>query len=72
MTSQTPSARIVRAADRPIRTEAEVAHDPDAVAGRRLVEARVALCTQAEQDAFWEAVRRCFGSSAPSGAATAS
>lgn len=69
MTSQTPYARIVRAADRPIPTEVEVARDPDAVAGRRLVEARIALCSQAEQDAFWEAVRRCFGSSAPSQAA---
>lgn len=66
MSSQTPPVRIVSSADWPIRTEAEIARDPDAVAGRSLLEARIAQCTQAEQDAFWEAVRRCFGSSAPS------
>lgn len=45
----------------PARTEAEMARDPDAVAGRAMVAARVALCTPAEQAAFWAAVRRCFG-----------
>ena len=47
------------------RTEAEMAQDPDAVAGRTMVEARVELCTGDEQAAFWAAVRRCFGGPAP-------
>lgn len=46
-------------------TEAEVGATPDAVAGRALVEARVALCTPEEQAAFWEAVGRCFGGGKP-------
>ncbi len=46
-------------------SESEMADDPDAVAGRAMVEARVALCSQDEQAAFWEAVRRCFGGPAP-------
>ena len=46
-------------------TETEIAATPDAVAGRALVEARVARCTPAEQAAFWEAVGRCFGGGKP-------
>ncbi len=46
-------------------SETEVAATPDAVAGRALVEARVALCTPEEQAAFWEAVGRCFGGGKP-------
>jgi hypothetical protein len=46
-------------------TEAEVAADADAMAGRALVEARVAQCTPEEQAAFWEAVGRCFGGGKP-------
>ncbi len=46
-------------------SEAEVASTPDALAGRALVEARVALCTPEEQAAFWEAVGRCFGGGKP-------
>jgi hypothetical protein len=46
-------------------TEAEVAASDDAVAGRAMVEARIKLCTQEEQDAFWEAVGRCFGGGKP-------
>ena len=52
-------------------TEAEVGATPDAVAGRALVEARVALCTPEEQAAFWEAVGRCFGGGKPPAVAEA-
>ena len=48
-----------------LRTECEMAGDPDAVAGRAMVEARVARCSQAEQAAYWAAVRRCFGGAVP-------
>ena len=64
MTKPLRSAKL-----RPIRTEAEIANDPDAVAGRALVEARVARCSGDEQAAFWAAVRRCFGGPAPEAAA---
>jgi hypothetical protein len=50
---------------RPSPTESEVAASDDAVAGFAMVEARVKRCTQAEQDAFWEAVGRCFGGGKP-------
>lgn len=63
MTRQTPPAEIG-----PARTEAEMVRDPDAIAGRAMVERRVALCTPEEQAAFWEAVRRCFGGPAPGAA----
>ncbi|KNY22939.1 hypothetical protein [Methylobacterium sp. ARG-1] len=46
-------------------SEADVAATADAVAGRALVEARVAQCTLEEQAAFWEAVGRCFGGGTP-------
>ncbi|MCJ2141386.1 hypothetical protein [Methylobacterium sp. E-066] len=46
-------------------TESEVATTADAMAGRALVEARMALCTPEEQAAFWEAVGRCFGGGKP-------
>ena len=46
-------------------TESEVAASEDAVAGLAMVEARVKRCTQEEQDAFWEAVGRCFGGGKP-------
>lgn len=45
-------------------TEAEIRESADAVAGLALVRARLARCTKPEQDAFWEAVRRCFASAA--------
>lgn len=61
MTSEAP--------ERP--TEAEVGATPDALAGRAMVEARVALCTPEEQAAFWEAVGRCFGGGKPPVAAEA-
>ena len=67
-----PTSSTQRSANDPrFRTEAEMADDPDAVAGRAMVEARVALCSQAEQAAFWEAVRRCFGGPAPRSEAAA-
>ncbi|MDP4002340.1 hypothetical protein [Methylobacterium sp. NEAU K] len=46
-------------------SEAEVAATADAVAGRALIEARIARCTHEEQAAFWEAVGRCFGGGKP-------
>lgn len=46
-------------------SEADIAATADAVAGRALVEARVAQCTPEEQAAFWEAVGRCFGGGTP-------
>ncbi|GJD34848.1 hypothetical protein [Methylobacterium aerolatum] len=46
-------------------TEDEVAASADAVAGLAMVRARVERCTQEEQDAFWEAVGRCFGGGKP-------
>ena len=46
-------------------TEAEVAESEDAVAGLAMVQARVKQCTQEEQDAFWDAVGRCFGGGKP-------
>ena len=52
-------------------SEAEIAATADAVAGRALVEARVARCTIAEQAAFWEAVGRCFGGGKPPDTAVA-
>lgn len=45
-------------------SEAEVGESADAVAGLALVRARLDRCTGTEQDAFWEAVRRCFASAA--------
>ena len=66
MTDPTPLAPR-----RSVRTEAEAARDPEAVAGLALVKARVALCTPDEQAAFWQAVRRCFasaGTETPAGA----
>jgi hypothetical protein len=46
-------------------SEADIAATADAVAGRALVEARMAQCTPEEQAAFWEAVGRCFGGGTP-------
>jgi len=46
-------------------SEADVATSDDAVAGLAMVRARVERCTQEEQDAFWEAVGRCFGGGKP-------
>ncbi len=46
-------------------TEAEMAASDDAAAGLAMVQARVKRCTQEEQDAFWEAVGRCFGGGKP-------
>ncbi|MEE7478887.1 hypothetical protein MHIMP23_22085 [Methylobacterium hispanicum] len=46
-------------------SEAEIRESPDAAAGLRLVRARLDLCTPDERQAFWEAVRRCFGGPAP-------
>ncbi len=46
-------------------SEAEIRTSPDAAAGLRLVRARLDLCTPDERQAFWEAVRRCFGGPAP-------
>ncbi|MFC6788293.1 hypothetical protein ACFQE0_00795 [Methylobacterium komagatae] len=46
-------------------TEAEVATSDDAVKGLAMVEARVGRCTKEEQNAFWEAVGRCFGGGKP-------
>ena len=46
-------------------SEADIAATADAVAGRALVEARMAQCTPEEQAAFWEAVGRCCGGGAP-------
>jgi hypothetical protein len=46
-------------------TEADVAASDDAVKGLAMVKARVGQCTQEEQDAFWEAVGRCFGGGKP-------
>jgi hypothetical protein len=51
-------------------SEAEIRASPDAAAGLRLVRARLDLCTPDEQQAFWEAVRRCFGGSVPAEAGT--
>jgi hypothetical protein len=52
--------------DRPTSpTEAEVATSDDAVKGLAMIEARVNRCTKEEQDAFWEAVGRCFGGGKP-------
>lgn len=51
-------------------SEAEIRASPDAAAGLRLVRARLDLCTPDEQQAFWEAVRRCFGGPAPEAAGT--
>ena len=62
-------AATLRMIDPQARTEVEMAQDPDAVAGRAMVEARVARCTADEQAAFWAAVRRCFGGPAPEAAA---
>ena len=58
-------AATLRMTDPQARTEVEMAQDPDAVAGRAMVEARVARCSGDEQTAFWAAVRRCFGGPAP-------
>jgi hypothetical protein len=68
MTKPSQSAKL-RVNDPRVRTEAEMARDPDALAGRAMVEARVARCTADEQAAFWAAVRRCFGGPAPEAAA---
>ena len=46
-------------------TEADVARSDEAVAGLAMVRARIERCTQEEQDAFWEAVGRCFGGGKP-------
>lgn len=46
-------------------TEAEVATSDDAVKGLAMIEARVSRCTEEEQNAFWEAVGRCFGGGMP-------
>ncbi len=45
-------------------TETEFEQDPAAVAGRTLLEERLARRTSAELDAFWEAVQRCYASAA--------
>ncbi|MFD0934394.1 hypothetical protein [Methylobacterium trifolii] len=52
-------------------SEAEIAASADAVQGLKLVEARLARCSQGERDAFWEAVRRCFASAATDAATAA-
>ncbi len=46
-------------------SEAEIRESPDAAAGLHMVRARLDLCTPDERQAFWEAVRRCFGGPAP-------
>lgn len=45
-------------------TEAEFEETPDARAGRALLEAGLRRASPAEQEAFWEAVRRCYASAA--------
>lgn len=45
-------------------TEAEFENDPDAVAGRALVEERLLRLTSEDLQAFWEAVQRCYASAA--------
>lgn len=46
-------------------TEAEFERDPAAVAGRELLEERLARLTADQLSAFWEAVGRCFGAPPP-------
>ncbi len=48
-------------------TDVPMWRSEDAVAGLAMVRARVERCTQEEQDAFWEAVGRCFGGGKPPG-----
>lgn len=50
-----------RAPHRP--TEEEAVRDPAALAGRTLLEARLARLTPGQLHAFREAVRRCYASS---------
>lgn len=42
-------------------TEAQAETQPDARAGRELLEARLSHRSEAEVAAFWQAVRRCYG-----------
>lgn len=46
-------------------TEAEFERDPAAIAGRTLLEERLARLTPDQLSAFWEAVGRCFGAPPP-------
>ncbi|WP_342149957.1 hypothetical protein [Methylorubrum sp. SB2] len=46
-------------------TEAEFEQDPAAIAGRALLEERLARLTPDQLSAFWEAVGRCFGAPPP-------
>lgn len=43
-------------------TEIEFESDPDAVAGRVMLEAALKRLAPAELAAFWEAVNRCYAS----------
>ena len=45
-------------------SEAEAERLPDAVAGRALLEERLKRLTPTERDAFLEAAKRCYASSA--------
>ena len=46
-------------------TEAEFEQDSAAIAGRALLEERLARLTPDQLSAFWEAVGRCFGAPPP-------
>lgn len=46
-------------------TEAEFERDPAAVAGRFMLDERLARLTPDQRAAFWEAVGRCFGAPPP-------
>ncbi len=46
-------------------TEAEFERDPAAIAGRALLDERLARLTPDQLSAFWEAVGRCFGAPPP-------
>lgn len=46
-------------------TEAEFERTPAALAGRKLLEERLARLTPDQLSAFWEAVSRCFGTPPP-------
>ncbi|WP_430910185.1 hypothetical protein [Methylobacterium sp. sgz302541] len=50
-------------------TEAQVEREPDAVAGRALLEERLSRYGEAEVAAFWAAVRRCYAGAAGTDAA---